>query len=67
MNRYKFESEWLKISQENEQEKKEGEIDFSSMRRLVEENIQLKKRVDQEIEKNAMLVRNNPGLMGQME
>ena len=67
MNRYKFESEWLKISQENEQEKKEGEIDFSSMRRLVEENIQLKKRVDQEIEKNSMLVRNNPGLMGQME
>ena len=57
----------MKISQENEQEKKEGEIDFSSMRRLVEENIQLKKRVDQEIEKNAMLVRNNPGLMGQME
>ena len=57
----------MKISQENEQEKKEGEIDFSSMRRLVEENIQLKKRVDQEVEKNAMLVRNNPGLLGQME
>ena len=37
------------------------------MRKLVEENIQLKKRVDQEVEKNAMLVRNNPGLLGQME
>ena len=37
------------------------------MRKIVEENIQLKKRVDQEVEKNAMLVRNNPGLMGQVE
>ena len=29
MNRYKFESEWLKISQENDQSQKESEIDFS--------------------------------------
>ena len=65
LNHYKGEAEWLKVARETSQ-LESSPMDFHQIRAVVQENLSLRKQLDQQAERYSFLVRNNPLLMSQL-